>query len=101
MDEVTAGQWTGETPATENVEIIGYLDAICPIPSNEQYIPFLKFDIVDTLSKLVRSDDSVVCGNAREVVRQMKEFEVPSNIVHLKNLKSRLEGILAVPVEQE
>ena len=29
-DVVSGGQWEGETPAPENVEIIAYLDAIRP-----------------------------------------------------------------------
>ena len=43
------GGAVGETPAPENVEIIAYLDAIRPIPSNEQY---LEFDVLSILQSL-------------------------------------------------
>ena len=51
-DVVTGGQWEGETPSPENVEIIAFLDALRPIPSDEQYIPFIEFDIAKVLKAL-------------------------------------------------
>jgi hypothetical protein len=72
-DVVTGGQWEGETPAPENVEIIAYLDAVRPIPSDEQYIPSLEFDVLVVLRSLCSCGEEEGRGNGREVVKMWKE----------------------------
>ena len=62
------GQWEGETPAPENVEIIEYLNAIRPIPSNEQYLPSLEFDVLSILQSLASSSDDGLRGNVGDVM---------------------------------
>ena len=68
-DVVTGGQWKGETPAPENVEIIAYLDALRLTPCDEQYIPRLEFDVVKVLKALVCCGETEAEGNAKEVVK--------------------------------
>lgn len=36
--QVSSGAWAGEEPATENVEIIHYLDSVRPITTEEAYL---------------------------------------------------------------
>ena len=91
-DVVSGGQWEGETPAPENVEIIGYLDTIRLIPSNEQYLPSL--DVLGLVQTLLTSKDDVVRESAREVVTMLKSQEVKSSSVHVTALKASLEDAL-------
>ena len=65
-DVVSGGE--GETPAPENVEIITYLNAIRPIPSNEQYLPSLEFDILSILQSQAGSSDDGLRGNVGYVM---------------------------------
>ena len=62
-------QWEEETPAPENVELIACLDAIRPIPSNEQYVPSFEFDFLSILQSLAGSSDDGLRGNMGDIVR--------------------------------
>ena len=70
---VSGGQWEGEIPAPENVEIIAYLDAVRPVPSDEQYIPLLEFDVITVLQGLCSCGDAEVRESGKEVVESWKE----------------------------
>ena len=72
-DVVSGGQWEGETPAPENVEIIAYLDALRVVPSDEQCIPHLEFDILEVLQAVIACGDAEAESNGREVVKTWKE----------------------------
>lgn len=91
-DVVSGGQWEGETPAPENVEIIGYLDTIRLIPSNEQYLPSL--DVLGLVQTLLASKDDVVQESAKEVVGMLRSQEVKCNSDHMTAFKKSLEDAL-------
>ena len=76
---MTGGQWEGETPAPENVEIIAYLDALRPIPSDEQYILFIEFDIAKVLKALTCCRETEAENNARDVVKLWMSAKNVSN----------------------
>ena len=79
---MTAGQWKNETPAPENVEIIKYLDAVRPVPSDEQYLP-QNFDIAELLRKMVEVGDDQVNGSVKVVLQQITSQEVVSKSSHV------------------
>ncbi len=60
--QVSHGMWTGEEPATENVEIIHYLDSVRPVTTEEVYLSE-QFDVATLLSGLAAVD------SARESVK--------------------------------
>ena len=97
-DVVTGGQWEGETPAPENVEIIAYLDALRPIPSDEQYIPFIEFDIAKVLKALTCCRETEAEKNARDVVKLWMSAKNVTNVSNrhveswLREIKSFNEG---------
>ena len=95
-DVVTGGQWEGETPAPENVEIIAYLDAIRPIPSDEQYIPSLEFNVLSILRSLAGCSDATVHDNAVEVVRIWRAVNASTGSKHVKLWKKELDSVLAL-----
>ena len=73
---VSGGQWKGETPAPENVEIIRYLDAIRPVPSDEQYLP--AFDVVALFEKLHGLSDPEISESLRAIVAVLEDGELKS-----------------------
>ena len=95
-DVVSGEQW--ETPAPENVEIIAYLDAIRPIPSNEQYLPSLEFDILSILQSLASSSDDGLRGNVGDVVSVLSAQGnvMKSRSRHLEAWKKGLQDIVAL-----
>ena len=92
-DVVTGGQWEGETPAPENVEIIAYLDAIRPIPIDEQYIPSLEFDVLGVMRSLAHSSDSEVHTNVLEVMKVWRAADASSNR-HVDTWKKQMDEVL-------
>ena len=92
-DVVTGGQWEGETPAPENVEIIAYLDAIRPIPIDEQYIPSLEFDVLGVMRSLAHSSDSEVLTNVLEVMKVWKGTDASTNR-HVDTWKKQMDEVL-------
>ena len=97
-DVVSGGQWEGETPAPENVEIIAYLDAIRPIPSNEQYLPSLEFDVLSILQSLAGSSDDGLRGNVGDIVSVLSAQGkvMKSRSRHLEGWKKGLQDIVAL-----
>ena len=91
-------QWKGETPDPENVEIIAYLDAIRPIPSNEQYLPSLEFDVLRILQSLAGSSDDGLRGNVGDVmsVLSAQGKVMKSRCRHLESRKKGLQDIVAL-----
>ena len=67
------GSGRGRPRPPENVEIIAYLNAIHPFPSNEQYLPSLEFDVLSILQSLAGSSDDGVCGNVGDVMHECSE----------------------------
>ena len=62
---VSGGKWKNETPAPENVEIIHYLNAIRPVPSDEQYLP--QYDVAKILFQLKEFEEEEVGMLVREI----------------------------------
>lgn len=62
---VVGGKWENETPAPENVEIIRYLNAIRPVPSDEQYLP--RYDVPKIFSQLREFGVEKVCELVKEI----------------------------------
>ena len=89
---VTGGQWKGETPAPENVEIIHYLDAIRPVPSDESYLPG-DFDIIGLFKKLCGLNDSQIKKSLEAVVATLRGVELKSTNEHVKNLTAALADL--------
>ena len=98
-DVVSGGQWEGETPAPENVEIIAYLDAIRPIPSNEQYLPSLEFDVLSILQSLAGSSDGLR-GNVGDIVSVLSAQGkvMKSRSRHLEGWEKGLQDFVALKV---
>lgn len=94
-DVVTGGQWEGETPAPENVEIIAYLDAVRPVPSDEQYIPSLEFDVVKVLEALMLCGNVEAKTNGEEVVKLWKTARNATNSSnrHVKSWLKQLDDL--------
>ena len=79
---MTAGQWTNETPAPENVEIIKYLDAVRPVPSDEQYLS-QNFDVAELLRKLVEVEDNQVRGSVKVILQRITSQKLSSKSSHV------------------
>ena len=91
------GQWEGETPAPENVEIIAYLDAIRPNPSNEQYLPSLEFDVLSILQSLAGSSDDGLRGNVGDIVSVLSaQGKVMKSRRKVEGRKKGLQDIVAL-----
>ena len=90
---MTDGQWKNETPAPENVEIIKYLDAVRPVPSDEQYIP-QNFDIAELLRKMVEIGDDQVNGSVKVVLQQITSQEVASKSSHVLGFLEEMGTLL-------
>lgn len=90
---MTAGQWKNETPAPENVEIIKYLDAVRPVPSDEQYLP-QNFDIAELLRKMVEVGDDQVNGSVKVVLQQITSQEVASKSSHVLEFLEEMGTLL-------
>lgn len=75
-DVVSKGQWKGEIPAPKNVEIIAYLNAVRPVPSDETYIPSLEFDLLPLFKSLSCFSDSTVQGDLQEIGKILKATAV-------------------------
>ena len=88
---VSGGQWKGETPAPENVEIINYLDAIRPIPSDEQYLP--AFDIATLFKQLHGLSDPEVNESLRAIVAALEDVQLKRK--HTTDFIEKLQKELA------
>ena len=75
--QVTDGQWKGEIPAPENVEIINYLDAVRPVPSDEAYLSD-SFDVTQLLDKLSALDDVEANKRVVAIATALKNNAIPS-----------------------
>ena len=91
--QVTAGQWKNETPAPENVEIINYLDAVRPVPSDEQYLPH-NFNMADLLKKLVEISDDQVTASVRVILEKIAGQEVQSKSSHVTGFLEEVNTLL-------
>ena len=92
---MTAGQWKNETPAPENVEIIKYLDAIRPVPSDEQYLP-PSFDIAELLRKLVKggAGDGQLKGSVKVILQEITSQSVASRSSHVLAFLEEMSKLL-------
>ena len=92
---MTAGQWKNETPAPENVEIIKYLDAIRPVPSDEQYLP-PSFDIAELLRKLVEggAKDGQLRGSVKVILQEITSQNVASRSSHVLAFLEEMSKLL-------
>jgi hypothetical protein len=64
---------SGTGVQTERTTCPAPLDAVRPIPSDEQYIPSLEFDVLVVLRSLCSCGEEEGRGNGREVVKMWKE----------------------------
>lgn len=92
---MSAGGWKGETPAPENQLIIDYLDAVRPVPSDEQYLPVF-CDVVQLLEQLAGLGEGLA-QVARTIARGILDFDVVNR--DAKSVKEALKK-LEVFVEQ-
>ena len=97
---VSGGQWKGETPAPENVEIIKYLDAIRPVPSDEQYLPTFKFDVFVLFTKLHGLKDSEISEDLRAIVAMLEDVKLMSKNEHIASFKETLQKLKEELVEE-
>ena len=91
--QVTAGQWKNETPAPENVEIINYLDAVRPVPSDEQYLP-QNLDMTELLKKLVELCDNQVTASVKVILEMIVSQEVQSQNRHVTGFLGEVNTLL-------
>ena len=92
MSIPVGGQWEGETPAPENVEIIAYLDAVRTVPSNEQYLPSL--GVFDLIELLLSSQDGLVLESIGAVLSSLHSQELLSQNRHTVVLRKTLDDLL-------
>ena len=90
---MTAGQWKNETPAPENVEIIKYLDAVRPVPSDEQYLP-PNFDVAELLRKLVEAGDDQVKGSVKVILQEITSQGMTSRSSHVLEFLEKMTKLL-------
>ena len=90
---MTAGQWKNETPAPENVEIIKFLDAVRPVPSDEQYLP-PNFNIAELLRKLVEAGDDQVRGSVKVILEEITNQRVVSKSSHVLAFLEEMSKLL-------
>ena len=74
---MSEGQWEGETPAPENVEIINYLDAVRPAPSDEVYLSD-SFDVAQLLVKLAALEIVEANGKVVAIATALKDQDILS-----------------------
>lgn len=86
---MSAGGWKGETPAPENQLIINYLDAVRPVPSDEQYLPAF-CDIAKLLQQLAELGEGLT-EVARRIARVVLDFDVVNR--NSKSVKEALEKL--------
>ena len=91
--QVTAGQWKKETPAPENIEIINYLDAVRPVPSDEQYLP-QNFDMAELLKKLVELCDDQLTASVKVILETIVSQEVQSQNRHVTGFLGEVDTLL-------
>lgn len=96
---MTDGQWKNETPAPENVEIIKYLDAVRPVPSDEQYLP-QTFDIADLLKKLLALSDDQVTASVKTILEKISGQEVQSKNDHVVEFLKQVDTLLKEDTNQ-
>ena len=92
MTTPVGGQWEGETPAPENVEIIAYLDAVRPVPSNEQYLPSL--GVFGLIELLLSSQDGLVRESVAAVLSSLHSQELLSQNRHTAVLRKNIDDLL-------
>ena len=91
------GNWKGEVPALENIEIINYLNAIRPLPCDEQYLSS-SYDVIQLLCKLKDLGDEQITGSvkkiATEVVALEGNLDVPTDVKVVKELMDQFRTLL-------
>ena len=96
--QVTDGQWKGEIPAPENVEIIHYLDTVRPAPSEEVYLAD-QYDLTSLLTDLAAVEGLKESVAAIAAVLGDQKLSTEDEASHLKALKENMTK-LQEPVEQ-
>ena len=90
---MTDGQWKNETPAPENVEIIKYLDAVRPVPSDEQYLP-QTFDVAELLKKLLALSDDQVTSSVKTILEKISSLDIRSKNGHVLEFLKEVDTLL-------
>lgn len=91
--QVTDGQWKGEVPAPENVEIIRYLDVVRPAPSDEGYLSD-QFDVGFLLKELAKVED--VKKKVVSVAKALRDHNLPSSNEHWESFKKTLASFMDI-----
>ena len=89
---MSSGEWEGETPAPENVEIINYLNAVRPVPSDEQYLPAF-CNVTQLLGQLLEFGDGELAQAVRRVARAVLEYCAGVDTKELAIVKETLEQL--------
>ena len=90
---MTDGQWKNETPAPENVEIIKYLDAVRPVPSDEQYLP-QTIDVAELLKKLLALSDDQVTSSVKMILEKISSLDIRSKNGHVLEFLKEVDTLL-------
>ena len=75
------------------MEIIKYLDAVRPVPSDEQYLP-QNFDVAELLKKLVEIGDDQVRGSVKVILQRINGQEVMSKNSHVSAFLEEMSTLL-------
>lgn len=75
------------------MEIIKYLDAVQPVPSDEQYLP-QNFDVAELLKKLVEIGDDQVRGSVKVILQRINDQEVISKNSHVSAFLEEMSTLL-------
>jgi len=74
--QVSEGDWKGEVPAPENVQIINYLNVVRPQPYDQQYIS-QAFDVASLLGQLKELGDDRISSGVRGIARAVAGLAPP------------------------
>ena len=92
--QVSAGDWKGEIPAPENVQIISYLNMVRPQPYDQQYIS-PAFDIASLLGQLKELGDERISSGVRGIAGAVLALEhAPSEVDVVRETVDRFRALL-------
>lgn len=94
---MSGGEWKGENPALENIEIISYLNAIRPLPCDEQYLSS-SYDVIQLLCELEGMGDEQITGEVKKIATEVVALEgnpaVPTDVTVVKELINKFKALL-------
>ena len=80
------------------MEIINYLDAVRPVPTDEEYIP-ASHNVMELLSKLLTLKDEDTVKSTRAILEKLSAQEVNTKSSHVVDFMDDLSKVLSAKPE--